>query len=120
MRLTRRDELLPQVSVEDGSLVAVSPTVTRPPLGDSADHLTNEVRRIGVQRNIAVALERPNRGDRRHQLHTGVRREAVTTRQLLPMTAVKQHDAVAAGSRVAEARAVREDRDLLSSLVHTL
>lgn len=63
----RGDQLLPQIAILHRLLVAVLPSVLRPPLREPSDHLANQIGGVGVQGHVALRLQCPQARDGRHQ-----------------------------------------------------
>jgi hypothetical protein len=82
-----------------------------PPVVDPAGDAVPDVFGVGMDLDLAAALERLERGDRRHQLHAVVGGHGLAARQLLLGAAGAQYGAPAAGARIARAGAVGEDVD---------
>ena len=90
--LRRRVEPAPEVLVLDRLLVGGAPAVALP-AGDPARDAAAQILRVGVQIDVARALQRLQRCDRRHQLHAVVGGERLAAAELLDRCAA------AAGSR---------------------
>src|SRR5262249_15559732 len=106
-----RVEALPEIDVLDRLLVGGAPAVALP-LIDPRHDAVAQILAVGVDVDEAGALERLERGDRRHQLHAVVGGVGLATLQLLDVIAEGEDRAPAAGTGIARAGAVGMDDDV--------
>src|SRR5579883_457765 len=106
----RRFEALPEIEILDRLLLRRLPAA-RLPGADPARDAIAQILAVGVDADAAGALQRFQRGDRRHHLHAVVGGLVGAARQLLLDGAVAQDGAPAAWPRIAAAGSVGEDVD---------
>src|SRR5262245_6309128 len=105
-----RVEPLPQVGILDRLLLTGAPAVALPALDPRADTLL-EILRIGMDIDDARTLQRLQRRNRSHQLHTVVGGRGLAAGPVLATRTRRQGRAPPAGPRIARAAAVRVDGD---------
>ena len=97
---------LPQVNVLDRLLIRRTPTVLFPAVNPGRDSVL-EIFAVGMEVDRARALERFQRRDGSHQLHTIVRRMRLAAHEFLDVIAERENRAPAARSRIARAGTIR-------------
>jgi hypothetical protein len=109
-------ELLPEVSILNGSSLRVSPA-PRLPLDGPFTHSKDKVLGIGDHLDLTRLVERVEGGQSRQKLHPLVGRPRLTPLDHPFLTVASQNGGIASGTWVSQTGAVGEDRDLFHGVL---